>query len=166
MEKLLEQLSVGLFFWQSLLFLVLLFVLRKYAWKPILNAVKEREESIEQSIKSAEKARNEMKALQADNEKILKQAREEREIILKEGRTLRDVMINDAKESAKEEGDKVIASAKEQIETQKMKAILELKSQVAELSLEIAKKVLRAELKDGKVQRELIQTAINEAKLN
>ena len=166
MEKLVEQFSVGLFFWQTVLFLALLFVLRKYAWKPILNAVKEREESIEQSIKSAEHARNEMKALQADNEKILKQAREERESILKEGRSLRDNMINEAKNVAKDEADKIIKSAREQIENEKMKAIHELKSQVADLSLEIAEKVLRSELKDGKAQRELIASSVNDAKLN
>ena len=166
MEKLIEQFSFGLFFWQTLLFIILVFVLKKYAWKPILDAVKEREDSIEQSIKSAEKARNEMKALQADNEKILKQAREERESILKEGRTLRDNMINDAKDTAKLEAEKVVASAKEQIENEKMRAIHDLKGQVAELSLEIAEKVLRAELKDGDSQRTLIQASIDDAKLN
>ena len=166
MEKLISDFSFGLFFWQTLLFLVLVFILKKYAWKPILNAVKEREESIEQSLKSAEKARAEMKNLQAENETILKQAREEREAILKEARSLRDNMITEAKDTAKDEAEKVITSAREQIENEKMKAIHELKNQVAELSLDIAEKVLRQELKDGDSQKALIEKSIEEAKLN
>lgn len=166
MENLLGEFSTGLFIWQTVIFLALLFLLRKFAWKPILGAVQDREESIVSALKSAEKAREDMKALQADNEKILKEAREERENILKEARSIRDNMINEAKEGAAAEADKVMAAAKAQIENDKNKAIHELKNQVATLSLNIAEKVLRSELSDTQKQNELIESSINDAKLN
>ena len=164
--ELINQFSTGLFFWQTLIFIALILLLRKFAWKPILEAVNNREESIESAIKAAEKAREDMKALQADNDKIMREAREERESILKEAREMRDNMINEAKATATAEAEKVTAAAKAQIENEKLAAIHELKGQVAELSLTIAEKVLRAELKGDKEQKELIEASIKEVNLN
>lgn len=163
---LLEDFSVGLFFWQLLLFVGLLFVLRKYAWKPILGAVEEREKSIEDSLASAEKAREEMERLQADNDRILAEARAERDTILKEAREIKDKMINDAKSEAGSQAEKIIASAKEQIENEKMAAVTDLKNQVAEMSIEIAELVLRKELSDKNKQGELVKEQLDKFKLN
>lgn len=166
MEKLLNDFSVGLFFWQTILFLVLLFLLRRYAWKPILTAVNERESSIQDSLDAAEKAKQEMAQLQADNDKILKEARAEREGILKEAREMRDKIVGEAKGQASEEANKIIESAKEQIENQKLAAITELKNQVAEMSITIAEKVLRQELSEKDKQSALVEEQLKDFKLN
>ncbi len=163
---LLEDFSVGLFFWQLLLFIVLLIVLRKYAWKPILGAVEEREKSIEDSLASAEKAREEMERLQADNNRILAEARAERDTILKEAREIKDKMINDAKSEAGSQAEKIIANAKEQIQNEKMAAVTDLKNQVADMSIEIAELVLGKELSDKSKQGELVQEQLDKFKLN
>tara|TARA_B100000674_G_scaffold166022_1_gene133426 strand:- start:177 stop:674 length:498 start_codon:yes stop_codon:yes gene_type:complete len=160
MEKLIEEFSVGLFFWQTVLFIALIFLLRKFAWKPILNAVIEREEKIEGALKAAEEAENKMKELSANNEKILADARVERESILKDGRSIKEKMIADAKSQASTEAEKIITSAKEQINIEKMKAMTEIKNQVADISIEMAEKILRTELKDAKNQKKLIQEAL------
>lgn len=166
MEKLLSDFSVGLFFWQALLFLVLLFLLKKYAWKPILVSVREREEKIQEGIESADKAKEMMRELKEDNEKLLAEARLEREGIIKAARDAKDKMINDAKAKAQEEADKVIKSAQDTIKAEKAAAMNEIKSHVAELSVSIAEKILKNELAaDGK-QKELIESAMNDAKLN
>ena len=160
MEKLIEEFSVGLFFWQTVLFIALIFLLRKFAWKPILNAVIEREEKIEGALKAAEEAENKMKELSANNEKILADARVERENILKDGRSIKEKMMADAKSQASTEAEKIITSAKEQINIEKMKAMTEIKNQVADISIEMAEKILRTELKDAKNQKKLIQEAL------
>ena len=160
MEKLIEEFSVGLFFWQTILFIALIFLLRKFAWKPILNAVIEREEKIEGALKAAEEAENKMKELSANNEKILADARVERENILKDGRSIKEKMIADAKSQASTEAEKIITSAKEQINIEKMKAMTEIKNQVADISIEMAEKILRTELKDAKNQKKLIEDAL------
>lgn len=160
MEKLIEEFSVGLFFWQTVLFIALIFLLRKFAWKPILNAVIEREEKIEGALKAAEEAENKMKELSANNEKILADARVERENILKDGRSIKEKMIADAKSQASNEAEKIITSAKEQINIEKMKAMTEIKNQVADISIEMAEKILRTELKDAKNQKKLIEEAL------
>lgn len=166
MEKLINDFSVGLFFWQSILFLVLIFVLRKLAWKPMLGAVNERESSIKEALASAEKAREEMENLNAENERIMNEARVERDAMLKEAREIKERMITDAKDLAREEGDKMITQAKAQIENEKMAAIEELKNQVGMLSLEIAEKVIEGELKEGGKQKELVGSLLAEVKLN
>lgn len=163
---LLEDFSVGLFFWQLFLFLVLLFVLRKFAWKPILGAVEEREKSIEDSLASAEKAREEMARLQSDNDRILAEARAERDSILKEAREIKDKMINDAKAEAGSQAEKIIANAKEQIQNEKMAAVTDLKNQVAEMSIEIAEMVLGKELEDKAKQGEIVKDQLDNFKLN
>mgnify|MGYP001174322099 FL=1 len=166
MEKLLNDFSIGLFFWQTLLFVILVFFLRKYAWKPILNAVEEREEGIKNALDSAEKAKEEMENLNADNERILAEARLERDNLLREAREIKNNIINEAKAQANTEADKILTSAKEQINNEKMKAVTELKNSVADLSIDMATMVLKSELKDANKQKELVSEALKEAELN
>ena len=166
MEKLLNDFSLGLFVWQTLLFVILVFFLRKYAWKPILNAVEEREEGIKNALDSAEKAKEEMENLNADNERILAEARLERDSLLKEAREMKNNIINEAKDQANSEAEKILTSAKEQINNEKMKAITELKNSVADLSIDMATMVLKSELKDANKQKELVSKALKEAELN
>ncbi|MBR9847361.1 MAG: F0F1 ATP synthase subunit B [Algicola sp.] len=166
MMNLLEDFSIGLFFWQTLLFVLLLLLLKKYAWKPMLNAVNDREEGIKNALDSAEKAKREMENLQADNQKLLKEARAEREAMLKEARDIKNKMIEDAKDQAKEEAGKLVAQAQASIETEKKAAIAELKSQVANLSIEIAEKVVREELSNKDKQIKLVESMLGEATLN
>ena len=158
--------SIGLFVWQTVLFLALLFLLRKYAWKPILSAVEEREEGIKNALEAADNAKKEMETLNADNERILLEAKAERDSILKEAREIKETIIAEAKTQATEEADKVLASAREQIINEKLAAITELKNQVADLSIDIAEKVLKSELKDGDKQKELVNKALKEAALS
>ena len=166
MEKLLEEFSLGLFFWQTLLFVGLLLLLKKYAWGPILSAVNEREEGIKNALSAAEKAKKEMENLQADNQKLLKEARAEREAMLKEARELKEKMIDDAKGEAKQEAAKLITMAQAAIETEKKAAISDLKSQVADLSISIAEKVLGEELSSNEKQEKLVESMLDDAGLN
>ena len=166
MEKLLEEFSLGLFFWQTILFVGLLILLKKYAWGPILSAVNEREEGIKNALSAAENAKKEMENLQADNQKLLKEARAEREAILKEARELKNKMIDDAKGEAKQEAAKLITMAQAAIETEKKAAISDLKSQVADLSISIAEKVLGEELSINAKQEKLVESMLDDASLN
>ena len=166
MEKLIEQFSFGLFFWQLLLFVGLVLLLKKFAWKPILDAVEKREEGIKDALDSAEKAKLEMQNLQADNQKLLKEAREERESMLKEARDIKNKMIEDAKGDAQAQANKMISQAQAAIESEKKAAIAELKTQVASLSIEIAEKVVREELSNKDKQIKLVESMLGEAKLN
>lgn len=166
MEKLINEFSVGLFFWQTLLFLVLLFLLKKYAWKPILNAVNEREKSIEDALNKAEEAKKEMAELVSANEDLLKEARVERDEILKEARSLKDKIIAEAKSKANEDAERIVASARESIQHEKMAAVTELKNQVAVLSIEIAEKILKQELSSEAKQSSMISSVVNEIQLN
>ena len=166
MDKLIEEFSLGLFFWQTLLFLVLVFFLRKYAWKPILNAVEEREDGIKSALDSAEKAKKEMESLTADNERILLEARKERDVMLKEARDMKTKIINEAKDQANIEAEKILLIAKEQITNEKMKAITELKNSVADLSIDMATMVIKSELKDKHKQKELVTASLNETEIN
>ena len=166
MEKLINDFSVGLFFWQTLLFVILVFFLRKYAWKPILNAVEEREDGIKNALDSAEKAKQEMENLNADNERILAEARIERDSLLKEAREMKNNIINEAKEQAGSEADRILSTAKEQINNEKMKAITELKNSVADLSIDMATMVLKSELKNSEKQKQLVTEALKEVNLN
>jgi len=166
MEKLLGEFSVGLFFWQTLLFVALILLLKKFAWKPILDAVNEREQGIKDALDSAEQAKQEMANLQADNEKLLKEARAERDAMLKEARGIKNKMINDAKEEAKGEADKMVAQAQAAIESEKKAAIADLKNQVASLSLEIAEKVVRENLSSDDKQQKLVKNLLDDSSLN
>ena len=158
--------EIGLIFWTTVVFSLLLVVLKKYAWKPILSAVDERNKSIEDALKAADKAKEEMLSLNADNERILMEAKKERDILLKEGREIKDSIIAEAKDKAKVDAEKILTTAKEQIINEKMKAITELKNQVGELSIEIAEKILKSELQDLNKQKELVTTAIANKDLN
>ena len=165
MEKLISEFSLGLFFWQSLIFMGLLFMLRKFAWKPILDAVNDRETSIKDALASAEAARDEMKNLQSDNQRILKEARAEKESLLKEARTTRSELINNAKEEAQEEAQKILSQAQDAIQSEKRAAVKELKEQVGSIAMEIAEKVLQKELENKDRQLELVDQLLQDTKL-
>ena len=156
----------GLIFWTLLVFLIVLFLLTKFAWKPITKALKEREDSIEESLNSAEKAREEMAKLKAENEKLLAEAIVERDKRFKEAREASSRIIDEAKEKASQEGAKLIENAKEVINNEKQAALAEVKNQVASLSIQIAEKLLRKKLSDIEVQKELIDDLIKDISVN
>lgn len=158
--------EVGLTVWHSIAFLLLLFILTKFAWKPVLKSIKEREESIDDALASAEKAKQEMARLTSENEELLKAARAERDIILKEAKELKDQIVADAKTSAQTEGAKLIEQAKKEIDDQKKRALAEVKNQVSVLSLDIAKKVLQQEFSDKAKQEELVADLLKDVRLN
>lgn len=166
MEKLLEEFSFGLFFWQLLLFVGLIFLLRKFAWNAILKAVEDRESNIEGALKAAEDAKAEMAKLQAENEKLLQEARIERDAMLKEARETKNSMISEAKNKAKEEADRIMATAREDINNEKNAAMTELKNQVAALSIEIAEKILKEELSKDDKQKALANQLAEDMNLN
>ena len=155
--------DIGLLFWMLVSFSILLILLRKFAWKPILASLKEREESISGALNQAKKAKEEMLALKSDNEKILAEARNERDKILKEARDAKDSIINEARSKATTEADRLLQIAREGINNEKMAAITELKNQVATLSLEIAEKLLKEELSSADKQRDLVRVYLSEA---
>ncbi|MDA3821775.1 MAG: F0F1 ATP synthase subunit B, partial [Bacteroidales bacterium] len=142
--------GIGMIFWTTLFFLVLLFILGKFAWPAILAAVHVRNDSIKKALESAEKAREEMAKLQSDNEKILKEAKAERDAMMKEARDIKDKIISEAKEKAGEEASKVLQNARAAIQNEKVAAITEMKQQIAVLSLDIAEKVLKSKLSKDK----------------
>jgi F-type H+-transporting ATPase subunit b len=156
----------GLVVWTIITFLFLLFILRKFAWKPILGAVEEREDSIKSALASAESARKEMQNLKADNERILNEARAEREGMLKDAREIKTKMIADAKDEAQSQANKMIEQAQTAIESEKKAAMAELRNQVASLSIDIAEKVVRQELSNKDKQLQLVQSMLSDAKLN
>jgi F-type H+-transporting ATPase subunit b len=158
--------GVGTIFWSALIFLIFFATLAKFAWKPILSAVKARDEMIKGSLESAEKAREEMLKLQSDNEAILKKARSEREEILKEAREVRDKLISEAKGQANVEAEKLIEKARAGIESEKTKAMTEIRDQVATLSVEIASKLLGEQLKKTGEQEKLIDNYLKEIDFN
>jgi F-type H+-transporting ATPase subunit b len=155
--------AIGLIFWTTVVFTLLVLLLKKFAWKPILSAVDERNKSIKDSLAQAEKARSEMSELTANNEKIIAQAKVDRDIILKEARDMKNEIISEAKDKANKEADKIVSTAKEQISNEKMKAMTELKNHVADLSIDMAEKILKLELSDASKQKELITKALNDS---
>jgi F-type H+-transporting ATPase subunit b len=166
MEKLLEQFSLGLFVWMLVIFIALIFLLKKFAWKPILDAVNEREEGIRNALLSAENAKKEMQNLKADNEKLLAEARLERDSMIKEAREIKEKMINDAKAEAQIAGQQMIEQAKASIESEKNAAMAELKAHVSTLSLDIAEKLLKEELSNKEAQTKLVEKMLGDVKLN
>ncbi|MBP3942546.1 F0F1 ATP synthase subunit B [Sphingobacteriaceae bacterium WQ 2009] len=166
MEKLIEQFSYGLFFWQLIILLIVVVLLGKFAWKPIVNALEEREEGISSALAQAEKARLEMSRLVNENDQLLKDARAERDIILKEAKELKDKIVVEAKNQAQIEGAKLIELAKKEINDQKLKALAEVKGQVSTLSLEIARAVLTKEFENQGKQDELVADLLKDVKLN
>ena len=165
MEKLITEFSIGLFFWQTVIFIFLILLLKKFAWKPILDAVNEREEGIKKALLSAEKAKEEMASLQSDNEETLKKARSERDSLLKEAREIKQQLIDEAKSEAKNEAKKIISQAQETIQNEKNAAIVDLKNQVAGLSIDIAEKVLKEKLSDDKAQMQLVKDLVKDVTL-
>lgn len=166
MDKLINDFSFGLFFWQVIILVVLLLLLAKYAWKPIMSSITEREEGIRNAIASAEAARKEMQNLQADNERILQEARLERDALLKDAREMKDKIVADAKHEAQLQGDRMIEQAKTAIEGEKNAAMAELKNQVSSLSLEIAEKLLKNELSNKEAQVKLVDQMLGDVTLN
>jgi F-type H+-transporting ATPase subunit b len=157
--------ELGLVFWTTLSFLILLFLLGKFAWKPILSAINEREVNIENALMKAEAAKEEMARLTSENESLLRDARAERDVILQEARKLKDKIVSDAREAAQQEGAKMIENARLEINMQKALAIADVKNQVATLSLEIAEKVLRKQFEDASKQDALVTELLKEVKL-
>ncbi|MES2429182.1 MAG: F0F1 ATP synthase subunit B [Bacteroidota bacterium] len=157
--------EIGLVFWTTISFLILLFILGKFAWKPILGAISERERFIEDALLKAEAAKEEMARLTNENEALLKQARAERDVILHDAKKLKDQIVSDAKEAAHTEGARMIEMARVEINNQKAIAMADVKNQVASLSLEIAEKVLKQQLADQHKQDELVSQLLKEVKL-
>ena len=158
--------AIGLMFWTCIIFTLLIVLLRKFAWKPILTAVDDRNEQINSALKAADKARLEIENLNNDNERILLEAKSKRDQLLKEARDIKDNIINEAKEKASNEAENILNAAKSQIENEKMKAITELKNSVAVLSIDIAEKVLKNELKEKSNQEDFINSILKNSELN
>lgn len=158
--------GIGLIFWQLVTFLVVLFLLSKFAWKPIMNSLKERDASIAQALSQAERAKIEMQTLKSENEKLLAEARLERDRILKEATESGNAMVESAKNKANEEGARMITQAREAIEVEKKAALAEVKNLAATLSIDIAEKILRKELQNENAQQELVKNYIAEVNLN
>ncbi len=156
----------GTIFWMVIIFGFVLFILRKFAWKPILNALKDREESIASALNSAEEAKKDVAGLKAENAKVMAEARKEKEVILKEAKELKDKIIAEAKLKANLEAQKAVDLARIQIQNEKNNAINDIKKQVAELSVMIAEKVIKKELGSKPEQEKLLDGLIDDIKLN
>jgi F-type H+-transporting ATPase subunit b len=158
--------GVGLVFWTTLVFLLVLGFLSKFAWKPIMTALEEREKSIETALSEAENARNEMKKLQASNEALLQEARVERDAILKEARSAANVMIEEAKERGNKEFNALLDSARTEIKRERDAAMASLQAQVADLTITVAEKILRKQLDNSAASKELVNDYLKDLKLN
>ncbi|AZA98831.1 F0F1 ATP synthase subunit B [Chryseobacterium joostei] len=158
--------GIGLLFWMTLTFVILLFLLAKFAWKPIVSAVNERETSIVDALNQAKLAKKEMEDLKADNERIIREAKIERDSILKEAREIKDRIVGEAKDAAKAEGDKLIEAAKQTINAEKNAAMADIKNQIGALSVNIAESILKQKLDNTEAQNELVQNYINKSNLN
>jgi F-type H+-transporting ATPase subunit b len=158
--------GTGLIIWQAIIFLLLFFLLAKYAWKPILNSLKIREASIQDALDSAEKAKAEMAQLQADNKKMMEEARQQRDLMLKEARDVANSIREEAKEDATKQAEKIITDARVAIHTEKQAAMAEVKGQLAGLVLTVAEKVLKDNLKDDAAQTALIDKYVKDVNLN
>lgn len=162
----LVEFSFGLIFWMSVSFLVVLYILGKFAWKPILGVLSERERTIESALNEAQKARDEIASMNARNEELMREAREERELLLKEARDIRDREVAEAKAKAKAEGDALLARAREDIRNERNAAITALKNHVAELSIQVAERILKEKLATTDAQGRLVEQVINDADLH
>ncbi|GAA4797480.1 F0F1 ATP synthase subunit B [Olivibacter ginsenosidimutans] len=158
--------EVGLLFWHTIAFLFLLFILTKFAWKPVMKAIGERERSIENALDAADKAKQEMARLTNENEALLKEARAERDLILKEAKEIKEQLLKDAKDQAQKEGSRMIEKARIEINNQKAIAMADVKNQVSKLSIDIARKVLQHELADPSKQEALVGQLLKDVKLN
>ena len=158
--------GIGLIFWMTLSFLIVLFILKKFAWKPIMKSLHERENTIDEALHAADRAREDMKKLKFDNEELLKQAKEERDDILKEARKIKDSIIEESKIKANEEANRIIESAAETIRNEKLAAITDLKNQLATLSIDIAEKLIKEELSTNIKQQDYIKKLVDEVNFN
>lgn len=158
--------NLGLIVWTTLVFVVVLYILSKFAWKPIMGAIRQREESIESALKSAEKAKEEMAALTSDNEKLLAEAREERSKILKEAKEVKESIISEARDTAKKEASKILEDNLREIDLKKQAAIEEIKNQTGQLALDIAEKLIEEKLKGKPEHEALVSKMVNQFKLN
>ena len=158
--------GIGLLFWMTLTFVILLFLLSKFAWKPILNAVNEREVSIQDALNEAKLARQEMEQLKSDNERIIREAKLERDAILKEAREIKDRIVGEAKDAAKLESDKIIFAARQTIQAEKSAAMADIKSQIGLLSVNIAETILKQKLDNTPAQDTLVENYLNQTNLN
>lgn len=158
--------GLGLLFWMTITFSIVLYLLSKFAWKPILKSIKEREDSINNALNAADDARKQMDALKSDNEKLLNEARKERDRLLKEAGEMRDSIIAQAKKSADDEARRMIANASDAIEKAKLNAMNELKTQVAELSVDMAEKILRKKMDDRSQQEAFVNENLKSITLN
>jgi F-type H+-transporting ATPase subunit b len=158
--------SIGLLFWMVISFSIVFYILAKFAWKPIMGAIKQREKSIKEALLSAERAKAEMSNLQADNEKLIAEARVERDKLMKEARLMKEQIIEEAKANAQIEGQKLIEAARVAIVNEKKAAINEIKDQVAILSLKVAEKLIREKFSDSTNQNDYIDKLMKETKLN
>ena len=158
--------GLGLIIWTLLAFLVVFFILKKFAWPAILGGLRKREQTIADSLAQAERIKSEMAQMKSENEAILAKAREERAQMLKEARETKDKIINEAKEQAKNEGNKIISEAQVAIDAQKMAAITEVKNQIGKLVIEVTEKILRKELSNKEAQEAHIKEMVDEVKLS
>lgn len=158
--------GIGLIFWMTISFSLILFILGKFAWRPIMHALKTREENIENAMLAAERTRQEMKAMKSEHEQLLREAREEKDKMIRDAKIIKGSILDKAKTEANEEYNRIIESAKESIQYEKMAAITDLKNQLAKLSIEIAEKVLTEELSKTEKQKQLINKLIDEVKIN
>jgi len=156
----------GLVIWMSITFLTVLFLLSKFAWKPIMKMISEREKSIEEALLSAERAKADMLKLQAGNEQLLRDAQAERDLILKAARDAKDEIVAEARNKASQEAERLIGLAREAINNERMAAVTELKNQVAQLSLQVAEKLIKQQLSSDEKQKELAEKLLSELKLN
>ncbi|AZB28965.1 MULTISPECIES: F0F1 ATP synthase subunit B [Chryseobacterium] len=158
--------SIGNIFWTAVVFLLLVVLLKAFAWKPILSAVKEREDNIQDALNQAKLAKKEMETLKADNERIMREAKIERDAMLKEAREIKDRIVAEAKDAAKSEGDKLIEAARQTINEEKNAAMADIKSQIGILSVNIAESILKQKLENSEAQNELVQNYLNKSNLN
>ena len=158
--------GIGLLFWMTLTFIILLFLLAKFAWKPILNAVNEREVSIQDALNQAQLAKEEMAQLKSDNERIIREAKADRDAILKEAREIKEKIVSDAKDIAKVEGDKMIAQARQSIVAEKSAAVAEIKNQIGSLSVQIAESILKQKLDTTDAHNQLVENILKQPNQN
>jgi F-type H+-transporting ATPase subunit b len=158
--------GIGLLFWMLVSFSLVLFVLGKYAWKPIMKGIHQREDTIEKALEAANEAKKEMLKLKAGNEQLLRDAKDERDALMRDARKLKEAILDDARQKANEEAERIIENARENIQFEKMAAINELKNQIASISIEIAEKLIGKELENKEQQQQLTEKLLNEVKIN
>jgi F-type H+-transporting ATPase subunit b len=158
--------NIGLVFWMTLSFGIVVWILGKFAWKPVMKALKEREESIESALRAADRAKEEMAQLTFSNEQLMKEAKEERDAMLRDARKIRDNVIGEAKTKAEGEAQRIVETAKENIHFEKMAALTDLKNQIAILSIEIAEKIMKEDLSTNEKQKALVTKLLNEIHFN